>query len=347
MANKPLKSIKFPGLADTYTVPEIASTLTEAGKAADAKKVGDELSDLKSAINVLEPTASASDVGKFLRAKTVTNGKVTEYDFAVGSGGVLSANVKSALLACFEKVAWIDENGQDYYDALEAALYPPAGLNYIIADYTQTGHVYDTDSLNSLKNDLVVTAYYEDGHAEAINNYTLSGTLTIGASIITVTFGGKSTTFSVTVVKNTEVQIAQYDYYLAFSSGYTNAHPEPKENAGITIKYALADPTTILHPAGVIVQDIFAQNRGCLAIYNNGTYVNYLDEVNRWGQAPDATHVEYNSKSWNVSAYNQIEFSIDTRYIDDSYMYDYTTGDIWFAGKNTKYFGMSNVSEAQ
>ena len=47
MANKPLKSIKFPGLSDTYTVPEIDSTLTEAGKAADAKKVGDAITDIK------------------------------------------------------------------------------------------------------------------------------------------------------------------------------------------------------------------------------------------------------------------------------------------------------------
>lgn len=54
MANKPLKSIKFPGLPDTYTVPEIDSTLTVVGKAADAKKVGDELSDSKSALNPIK-----------------------------------------------------------------------------------------------------------------------------------------------------------------------------------------------------------------------------------------------------------------------------------------------------
>lgn len=47
MANKPLKSIQFPGLSDTYTIPEIDNTLTTTGKAADAKKTGDELSDLK------------------------------------------------------------------------------------------------------------------------------------------------------------------------------------------------------------------------------------------------------------------------------------------------------------
>lgn len=47
MANKPLKSIQFPGLSDTYTVPQVDASLATSGAAADAKKVGDEISDLK------------------------------------------------------------------------------------------------------------------------------------------------------------------------------------------------------------------------------------------------------------------------------------------------------------
>lgn len=40
MATKPLKSIKFPGLPDTYTIPQIDDTLSNEGEAADAKVVG-------------------------------------------------------------------------------------------------------------------------------------------------------------------------------------------------------------------------------------------------------------------------------------------------------------------
>lgn len=46
MANKPLKSIKFPGLPDTYTVPQIDNTLTHSGQAADAGIIGSVLGEI-------------------------------------------------------------------------------------------------------------------------------------------------------------------------------------------------------------------------------------------------------------------------------------------------------------
>lgn len=117
-------------------------------------------------------------------------------------GSNLSTDVKDALLACFSHVAWTNEHGQDYYDALESALYPPADLVSISAVYTQSGTVYDTDSLDSLKSDLVVTATYEDNTERTVTDYTLSGTLTVGTSAITVSYGGKTATFNVSVTKH-------------------------------------------------------------------------------------------------------------------------------------------------
>lgn len=70
---------------------EIDATLTQAGQAADAKKTGDEISDLKSAIDEFEP---------------------------------LSDDIKTALLACFERVMWIDNtSGQSTYNDLYNAFY--------------------------------------------------------------------------------------------------------------------------------------------------------------------------------------------------------------------------------
>ena len=69
----------------------------------------------------------------------------------------------------------------------------------ITATYTQSGTVYTTDSLDSLKNDLVVTANYAGGTSATIpsTDYTLSGTLTEGTSTITVSYAGLTTTFNV------------------------------------------------------------------------------------------------------------------------------------------------------
>jgi len=62
MANKPLKSIKFPGLNDTYIIPQVDSTLAVSGAAADAKKTGDAIGDLKSAVTDLEENATVKNI---------------------------------------------------------------------------------------------------------------------------------------------------------------------------------------------------------------------------------------------------------------------------------------------
>lgn len=112
----------------------------------------------------------------------------------------LTEEVKQALLTIAQKVAYIDENGQTYYDALYNALYPPATLVSISAVFNQgSSIVYDTDTLESLKQYLTVTGAYDDGSSRAVTDYTLSGTLTEGTSSVTVTYGGKTASFSVTV----------------------------------------------------------------------------------------------------------------------------------------------------
>lgn len=113
-----------------------------------------------------------------------------------GGGSGLTDDVKQALLNCFNHVAWTDEHGQDYVDELEAALYH---IDHITAVYTQSGTVYDTDSLDSLRDDLVVTAFYQGMDSKTVTSYTLSGTLTDAVSTITVSYGGKTTTFTVDV----------------------------------------------------------------------------------------------------------------------------------------------------
>ncbi len=96
---------------------------------------------------------------------------------------------------------WTYGNAQEYIDALHDALYPQTGLDSISAVYTQSGSVYEDTTLNSLKSGLVVTAHYQDATTKTLNanEYALSGVLALGTSTISVSYMGKTTSFTVTV----------------------------------------------------------------------------------------------------------------------------------------------------
>ena len=120
------------------------------------------------------------------------------------TGGAVSDDLKQALLQLAQKVAYIDDQGQTYYDDLYDALYPPRSLDSIDAVFNQgSAVIYDTASLNSLKQYLTVTANYSDGTREMLSDsaYTLSGTLTVGTSTVTASYQGKTDTFAVTVTE--------------------------------------------------------------------------------------------------------------------------------------------------
>jgi hypothetical protein len=107
---------------------------------------------------------------------------------------------KQKLLNLLSHVAFTDEHGQDYFDELEVELFRAPTLVSISAVFNQgSAVIYDTDDLDSLKQYLTVTATYEDMSTREITGYTLSGTLTVGTSTITVSYGGKTATFNVTV----------------------------------------------------------------------------------------------------------------------------------------------------
>ena len=174
-------------------------------------------------INIKADVKQTSTLGKvrILVEQVVGSPSQAQIDEAVanyieehpGSISGLSEAAKIALLQIAQKVAYIDGDGQDYYDALYDAFYPPAELVSVTAVYTQSGTVYDTDTLDDLKPDLVVTALYSDSTSEVITSgYTLSGTLTAGTSTITVTYGGMTTTFTVTVTHDTRVMMYNWDF---------------------------------------------------------------------------------------------------------------------------------------
>ena len=146
----------------------IDSTLTRRGQPADAKATGDKITALTEAIA------------------------------AISSG--LSDTAKQALLACFRHVAWIDEHGQDYYDALESALYADQYPKITATFNSGTNTIYTDDDISSLKQYLTVK-YYADrssaGQIISANDYTLTGTLTEGTSTMFVAYNNLTTVFTI------------------------------------------------------------------------------------------------------------------------------------------------------
>lgn len=112
--------------------------------------------------------------------------------------GMFTNAAKNALIELLENVAYINGNGQQYLDELITNL--AATVTSISAVFTQgTAIISNNDSLDSLRQYLVVTANFSDGTSTEVTTYTLSGTLEAGTSTITASYAGKTTTFTVTV----------------------------------------------------------------------------------------------------------------------------------------------------
>ncbi len=184
------------------TVEDIATDLQEATDDA----VGQATARAEAAAESVE--ASAAQI-----ATNTADISDLKADFEQLEPG-LSAEAKAALLACFAKVAWVDEHGQDYYDALEEALYADS-YPRITAVFDAGGNViYTSDALSSLKQYTTVTYYETEESAGVIlsdSDYTLSGTLQEGQNIITVIYNGKTTTFIVTAVSRNYIVMEQGD----------------------------------------------------------------------------------------------------------------------------------------
>lgn len=118
--NGQVQKYDYNDLDNKPTIPTqvvIDNTFTQQGQAADAKAVGDALDNITIPVDsTLTQQGAAAD------AKAVGD--------ALQNSGGLSAAAKQALLNIFQHVAYVDENGQTYYDALETAL--NGGTTFIV-----------------------------------------------------------------------------------------------------------------------------------------------------------------------------------------------------------------------
>lgn len=145
---------------------------------------------------------------------------ISDLKSEISQNSGLTDSIKIALMDVVDHIgAWIDGNANVYKENLRSALFPPVGLSSISAVYEQSETIYDTDSLDDLKNDLVVTAHYDNSTSETVSTYTLSGTLTEGTSTITVSYGGKTATFDVVVSSSARLA---FEFENGYSVGVSN-----------------------------------------------------------------------------------------------------------------------------
>lgn len=161
--------------------------------------------------------------------------------------GGLSYEAKQALMNCFENVAWINNDGQDYYDALYAALFGTTPVTptveSISAVFNQgSAVIYDDATLDSLRQYLTVTAYYSDSTSQVITNYTLAGTLTAGQSVITASYQGNFATFTVDVTARATL-ISISAVFTQSGTVYTNDTLDTLKQY-LTVTATYADSTT-------------------------------------------------------------------------------------------------------
>lgn len=152
----------------------IDETLTKSGQAADAKTVGDRLDSLSEEIATLQTSG-------------LTTAQINALDGMFKVCAFTKDDV-SAEYTAFKTAFGITDSGGE----------TEVTLTSITATY-DGGDVAVGTALSDLTG-IVVTATYSDGSTATVTEYTLSGAIAEGSNTVTVTYQGKTATFTVTGV---------------------------------------------------------------------------------------------------------------------------------------------------
>ena len=224
----------------------IDETLTERGKAADAKAVGNRLSAL------------SEEIGSGLSEKA------SNLLISILRNGLYSSDQSANITALAAELGVVESGGGDTPDE------PVVTLTSISATYGG-GDVAVGTAVTDLTG-IVVTANYSDGSSATVTGYTLDGTIAEGENTITVIYQGKSTTFTVNGIaestgeNNGWTDGDPYTDMVTWQDGYTiNA------TTGVAEEDTTFSITDYLPCKGV---DAFSST-------NNNTYTIYLYDDNK------------------------------------------------------------------
>ena len=179
--------------------------------------------------------------------------------------GIPEGNVKS--ISCKGVVIW----------SAETPVEPPIEVILTSISVTYSGGSVTAGTELTDLTGIVVTAYYSDGSTENVLNYTLSGVIVEGSNTITVSYGGKTATFTVVgdAVEEGLPDIYQEVTYLRAENNtatYIDLGFAFDTKARILMEYYIANNSVTSYPFGA------AENSGKLRCmvsspYSSKTYL--------------------------------------------------------------------------
>ena len=185
------KSLHDLGIAAESDIPDPTSIIDDTAGDGDTNKTwsADKLADVKSEINSLT-TATTSDVGKALSPKTVSNGKVTEWQYkSIGGGGGGGSDIDDTAGAGDTDKAWsadklTTEFGElKFWDGIEPE--PVNGLGYVVkGNVSEEASLKSSGSWQYLKFD--VSKYDKISVSTIIYGSTYYGIIFVNASNVII-----------------------------------------------------------------------------------------------------------------------------------------------------------------
>ena len=290
----------------------IDSTLTKSGQAADAKATGDRLAALSEEKVTLPKDTDGNIIPGAVGWYAVSDGAggITWVESAPSTGGETTHGIVWDLVNVTSS-----NNAVSVSDgaSLVAVLTPADG--YTLGDVTITmGGEVLTDVWNADTSTVTIPSVTGDVIITCIATEQSGGEVLDTSPVIAST-GVELTTTGTTKARSSACITDFYDLGKTLSSSSDQ----------IYIKFQIAYKTN----------DGGSQPR--LQVWNDDTFATY------W--TTQSTNSEQGVNiTGGYGTCNRVRFTLFTDGIDDSYAYFASNGNILFAGKNTQYYGMTNIN---
>lgn len=177
----------------------------------------------------------------------------TDIPLSAGGNGLTAAQI-NALDGMFKVCAFIKADISAEYNEFCAAFdIEAATITGISATYSG-GSVPAGTALDDLTG-IVVTAQYSDGSTATVTGYTLSGEITEGSNTITVTYQGKTATFTVTGTAVAQVYTVTNNLTNVTNSNLQTEVTDGFYSATLTVADGYSMQSVVITMGGVDVTD--------------------------------------------------------------------------------------------